>query len=67
MEMIKIFGEDIFQEKVFPVDPFDEEEYLHSLRKCGLKCEADGQDLYDVLVEVSGESCTRKNVGSVNV
>ena len=39
--------------EVFPLPPFDREEYLLHLRTCGLKTSINGQDLYDILTEIS--------------
>ena len=47
-------------EEVFPIYPFIEERYLINLRACGLKVAVNAQNLYDILVKVSGSPGLQK-------
>ena len=47
-------------EEVFPLPPFDKEEYLLRLRACGLKTSVSEKDLYNILTEVSGRDAIMK-------
>ena len=47
-------------EAVFPIDPFNKESYLLHLRACGLKVSVNAQDLYDILIKVSGSQGLQK-------
>ena len=57
----------LFQGKpVFPLEPFDQDQYLQSLRKCHLKVSVDGQGLYDILLEIAAGGSSLSYVGEVN-
>ena len=47
-------------EEVFPLPPFNKEEYLLHLRAYGLKTSVSGQDLYNILTEISRKKISSK-------